>query len=232
MSSRKETFDMNPPESAPPRMDRRVAIKWMLTAAASLTVLDRPGIASTSGRGATAAAPIKATGYGPDPSMVKIYKPGDVWPLTFTDSQRRTAAALCDIMIPADADSPSASAVGVTDFIDEWVSSPYPGQAADRSTILDGLAWINAEARRRFNAGFADLTTDQQTAICDSICNPATAKSGDAQAVRFFKRFRDLAAGGYYTTPPGMKAIGYVGNVPLPAFPGPPFEALRHVGLA
>jgi hypothetical protein len=29
-----------------------------------------------------------------------------------------------------------------------------------------------------------------------------------------------------------MKAIGYVGNVALPAFPGPPIEALRHVGLA
>jgi len=35
-------------------------------------------------------------GYGLDPSMVKVYQPGDVWPLTFTDAQRRTARALCD----------------------------------------------------------------------------------------------------------------------------------------
>jgi hypothetical protein len=75
---------------------------------------------------------ITAKGYGPDPSMVKIYQPGDVWPLTLTEPQRRTTRALCDLIIPADDTSPSASAVGVPDFIDEWISSPYPAQAGDR----------------------------------------------------------------------------------------------------
>lgn len=215
-----------------PRMDRRVAIKWMLTAAATLTGLDRTATAASGEAGAIASAPIKATGYGPDPSMVKIYKPGDVWPLTLDDARRRATSALCDVMIPADATSPSASAVGVPDFIDEWVSSPYPGQVADRRIVLDGLAWIDAEAQRRFQADFADLAGHQQIAICDDICDPAKARPGHAQAVKFFKRFRDLTAGGYYTTPQGMKAIGYVGNVPLPAFAGPPIEALKHVGLA
>ena len=209
-----------------PRMDRRVAVKWMLTAAASIAVYDRPGAA------AAASAPVIAQGYGPDPSMVKIYKPGDAWPLTLNDAQRRTTIALCDVMIPADDSSPGASEVAVHDFIDEWVSSPYPGHAGDRRIILEGLEWIDAEARRRFGVGFAEAGPGQKTALCDDICNPATAKPEHAPAVRFFKRFRDLTAGGYYTTPQGMKAIGYVGNVALPAFPGPPIEALRHVGLA
>ena len=215
---------MNSPET-PPRMDRRVAIKWMLTAAASLAVIDRAGAASPS-------VLVKAQGYGPDPSMVKIYNPGDVWPLTLNDTQRRATVALCDVMIPADESSPSASAVGVPDFIDEWVSSPYPGQAGDRTTILNGLAWIDAESQLRHGANFADLSLAQQTGICDDICDPKVAKPEHAAAVRFFKRFRDLAAGGYYTTPQGMEAIGYVGNTPLAEFPGPPIEALRHVGLA
>jgi hypothetical protein len=164
--------------------------------------------------------------------MVKIYRPGDVWPLTFTPAQRRAAVALCDVILPADEESPSASAVGVPDFLDEWISAPYPAQAADRPMILAGLAWLDAEARRRFQADFADLAAAQQTAICDDLCDPARARPEHRDGVKFFKKFRDLAAGGYYTTPAGMKAIGYFGNVPLPGFEGPPPEALRHVGLA
>lgn len=204
-----------------PRIDRRVAIQWMLGATAALATRDAQLFAVD--------APIQAKGYGPDPSMVKAYKPGDVWSLTFSDAQRRTARALCDVIIPADDASPSASAVGVHDFIDEWISSPYPAQAGDRKTILDGLKWIDDEANKRFQKAFADLTLDQQTAICDDLANP---KSKDKKAASFFKRYRDLTAGGYFTTPEGMKAIGYVGNMPSATFEGPPLEALKHVGLA
>lgn len=204
-----------------PRMDRRKAMQWMLSATATLAVRDQDAFAAES--------VITAKGYGPDPSMVKIYKPGDVWPLTFTEPQRRAARALCDVIVPADEASPSASAVGVHDFIDEWISSPYPAQAGDRRTILDGLKWIDDEAMRRFQKPFADLTLDQQTAICEDL---ASAKSKDKKAATFFKRYRDLTAGGYFTTPEGMKAIGYVGNMPSATFEGPPIEALKHVGLA
>ena len=169
-----------------PRIDRRVAIQWMLGAAATLTVREREIFAADD--------TIKAKGYGPDPSMVKAYKPGDVWPLTLTEPQRRTAHALCDVIIPADNDSPSASAVGVADFIDEWISSPYPAQADDRTTILDGLKWIDEEALRRFQKTFADLTIEQQSAICDDL---ATGKPKDKKAVSFFKRFRDLQKGAF-----------------------------------
>ena len=203
------------------RIDRRVAIQWMLSAVATVAVRDPQAWA--------AEAPITAKGYGSDPSMVKIYQPGDVWPLTFTDSQRHAARALCDVIIPSDDASPSASAVGVPDFIDEWISSPYPAQAGDRRIILDGLKWIDEEAQRRFQRSFADLSLEQQTAICDDL---ASAKPEDKRPASFFKRFRDLTAGGYYTTPEGMKAIGYVGNVPSATFAGPPVEALKHVGLA
>lgn len=205
-----------------PRMDRRKALQWMLTAAA--TVAARDNLYSAD----SATAAIQGKGYGRDPSMVTIYKPGDVWPLTLTEPQRRTARALCDVIIPADDTSPSASAVGVPDFIDEWISSPYPAQAGDRKVVLEGLKWIDDEASKRFQKSFAELSLDQQIAICDHISNPTKSKPETA----FFKRYRDLTAGGYYTTAEGMKAIGYVGNVPSGTFAGPPPEALKHVGLA
>lgn len=214
---------MSAPEDLP-RMDRRTALQWMLAATASMAARDAQLLAAD-------AAPVKARGYGPDPVMVKVYKPGDVWPLTFSEPQRRTARALCDVIIPADAASPSASAVGVPDFLDEWISSPYPAQAGDRRVILEGLKWIDEESARRFSKTFAELSPEQQFAICNDL---AASKPSPAfkKGAAFFKRFRDLAAGGYYTTPEGMKVIGYVGNMPSGTFEGPPIEALKHVGLA
>ena len=47
----------------------------------------------------------------------------------------------------------------------------------------------------------------------------------------FFSRFRSLAAGAYYGTPEGWKAIGYIGNIPLPSFDGPPPEVLAKLGV-
>ena len=104
----------------PSRIPRRTAIKWMLTAATAAALLERDTLAADP----TPRLNPAAKGYGPDPDLLKDYKPGDLWPLTFTDTQRATAAALCDVIIPADAKSPSASSLGVHDFIDEWISAP------------------------------------------------------------------------------------------------------------
>ena len=208
---------------APPRMDRRTAIKWMMTAAAAISV--------TEGTAFAAAAPA-AKGSGTDPDLVKDYKVGDYWPLTFDETQRRTAAALCDVIIPADAKSPSASALKVHDFIDEWISAPYPAQADDRKIILEGLAWIETESRKRFGNEFTNLVQRQKTAICDDICHAPRAKPEFRTAARFFARFRDLTAGGFYTTPEGTKDLGYIGNVAITTFDGPPPEVLKKLGLA
>ncbi len=148
------------------RMDRRDAIKWMLTAAASVAILKRDGLAADA-----SAATIG--GYGTDPNLLKEYKPGELWPLTFDDAQRRTAAVLCDVIIPQDAKSPSASTLHVHEFIDEWISAPYPDQQKDKAVVLEGLAWIDAEAQKRFQTNFAGLVRKQQTLICDDICYTA-----------------------------------------------------------
>jgi hypothetical protein len=213
---------MNQPET--PRMDRRVAIKWMLAAAATLSLRDMPGLG--------AATIVTANGYGQDPDLLREYHPGELWPLTFTAAERRACAALCDVVIPADEHSPSAAALGVPDFIDEWISAPYPDQRRDRPVIVEGLAWIDAETRRRFKTNFADASAAQKTALCDDICHEPKAAAEFKSAARFFARFRDLTATGFYTTPEGMKDAGYTGNTPLPSFNGPPPEALKRVGLA
>ena len=91
-----------------------------------------------------------------------------------------------------------------------------------------------AEAAARYGAGqsFVTISHEQQTAICDDICLVEKAKPRFVKAAKFFARYRDLTAGGFYTTPQGRQDVRYVGNVPLPHFDGPPPEVLQKVGLA
>jgi len=170
-------------------------------------------------------------GYGTDPKLVKSYKPGEVWPLTLNPRQTKCATALADTIIPKDDLGPAASEVGVVEMIDEWVSAPYPDQQRDRPMILQGLEWTDQEAAKRFKTDFANLSEAQRHAICDDICFGANAAERFRGPARFFNRFRDLCASAYYATPAGWKAIGYVGNVALEKFEGPPPEVLAKLGL-
>jgi hypothetical protein len=210
-------------------MDRRTTIKWMFAAAAAVPALRVHGYTAQPPARDVAA---NQAGYGTDPNLMQEWKAGGPWPLTLGAQARLTTAALCDLIIPADEHSPAASAVGVVDFIDEWISAPYPQQRADRAVILPGIEWMDAEAQKRFGKVFAALDEKQKSAIADDVCAPARAAPEFARAAKFFSKFRDLTAGGFYTTPAGMKDIGYTGNVPLEKFDGPPLEALKKAGLA
>jgi hypothetical protein len=120
----------------------------------------------------------------------------------------------------------------VVDFLDEWVSAPYPRQRQDHDLLVDGLAWLDAEAARRFANPFADLDQSQQHAICNDICLEEGAGPPFVTAARFFARYRDLTAAGFYMTPEGSADIGYIGNVPQLTFEGPSIDVLRKLGLA
>jgi len=213
-------------------MDRRTSIKWMLAAAASVPSLRNYAFGSEPLASTTTAGLPGASGYGTDPNLVNTYKAGELWPLTFSAKQRNTATVLSDLIIPADEMSPSASAVGVIDFIDEWISAPYKPNQKDRHIVLEGFDWLDRESAKRYSKSFAPLDQAQQRAICDDICHAAKARPKFANAAKFFARYRDLTAGGFYTTPDGRKDLQYVGNTPLKSFDGPPLEVLKKVGLA
>jgi hypothetical protein len=203
------------------RMDRREAIKWMLAAGATFSVLGGPSFGETG----------PVSGYGTDPNLMQVYKPGDLWPLTLTSEPHRSVAALCDVILPADEKSPSASELKVPDFIDEWISAPYAPQQADRQIILEGIAWLNDESVRRFAKRFDELNDSQKNQICDDIYSTQKAGPSLQKAAQFFDRFRDLSLGAFYSSPQGMKDIQYLGNVPLTRFDGPPLEVLAYLKL-
>ncbi len=203
------------------RMDRRQAIKWMFAATATVSFLETR---SFGGAGSPA-------GYGRDPNLMEVYKRGDFWPLTLTPEQHRTVAALCDVLLPSDEHSPSASQLKVPDFIDEWISAPYEDQQRHRSEVLELLVWLETESKKRFGHAFVGLDDAQKHRICDDIYSWKKAERDFEKASALFRTFRNLAMSGFYTTPEGMKDVGYVGNVPLLKFDGPPPEVLAHLKL-
>lgn len=198
------------------QLSRREALKRVIGLSVALSAMEMPAFANTPVRG-----------IGTDPNLLKKEIP---WPLVLTDAEMKTVKVLGDIIIPADENGPEASAVGVPEFINEWVSAPYEQQQGDLATLRKGLTWLDAESQKRFSKIFVEITPEQQIAIIDDIVKDGT--DARKQAYNFFKMFRDRVAGGYYSTPIGWKAIGYVGNVPMPEYPGPPPEVLKHLGLA
>lgn len=165
-------------------------------------------------------------GYGTDPNLVNPVIP---WQRTMTDAQLDLSAALCDVILPADDRSPAASVLGVHEFIDEWVSAPYPQQQDDRELILAGLERLERRSRERFATNFATATSAQQAVLAGTIADRGTSGRVTRDAA-FFARFRYLAVGAFYTTTAGTEDIGYIGNAPISGdYPGPSEEAMAHL---
>lgn len=194
---------------------RRDTLAWLMRAVAL-------SAATVAFSARDAVVPRVGPGYGTDPDLRHPTRP---WPLTLDKAQLETVTRLADLILPADERSPAASAVGVPEFLDEWVSAPYPEQFNDRKLVLEGLAWLDQAAGGRF----ADLSDEAAAKILDSVCDPRTTHD-DAKTF-FFVRFRRICITGFYTTPEGWADLGYDGNKPSQSWDGPPPEVLARLGI-
>jgi hypothetical protein len=215
-----------PTADEPLVVDRRTTLLWLATAMAAAAPLAACGESPTPFTWAVP-TPIAGKGYGKDPELMD---PAVPWPLTMTKAELAACTALCDLILPADGDAPSASAVGVPAFINEWVSAPYPDQQKHREIIIPGLAWLDHEAKSRGGGTFARSSAAIRKAIADDVAFKDKVKPGLEKGGEFFARMRSLTMGAYYTTPQGWKVIGYPGNTPGDGpYPGPTPEALDHI---
>jgi hypothetical protein len=222
---------ISPDLQSPAVIDRRKAVQWMLSAIAAAGGVSRVASAGTwKAAGEVVQHTGISKGYGTDPDLSKLYKPGDLWNLTLSKSERESLSVLCDLLFPADDVSPSATALNVPDFVDEWISAPYPETGSDREPVLSCIAWFESESLQRFQEPLAKLAQEKLHLIADDVAYGAKS-SVFKKPAQDFARLKYVVAGGFYTTPEGMKDIGYVGNVPTVNFDGPTPEALTHVGL-
>lgn len=220
-------------------MDRREALKALAAAAASATLADGLTPATIEAQQPVSitprpkpGAPAPVAGPRGTPTDPHLLTPKSDWPRLLTASELATVAVLCDVIIPADERSPSASSVGAPAYINEYVSAPYDWAERALVRVRGGLAWLDVESERRYTRRFTALTAAQRTAICDDICYLPDTRPALQVGARFFDLMRDLTASAFYTSAAGMKDLQYVGNVPLAKWDGPPPEVLRKLGLA
>ena len=140
----------------------------------------------------------------------------------FDDRQWRTVHVLCDLIIPADETSGSATEAGVPEFMDDWLEfrNREDGNQNFTAQILGGLQWLDLESNRLFQVGFAAALPDQQKQILDRIAWPARAATADRPWAAFFSTFRDLTVSGFFSSKVGVADLHYLGNRPVAEWKG------------
>jgi gluconate 2-dehydrogenase gamma chain len=162
-------------------------------------------------------------------------KAGPYKPKVFAEGQWAALRRLTELIVPADSVSGSALDAGAPEFID-LLASQNPKIA---EIFHGGLAWLDAEMRRKVNQTFVGAAAAQQTALLDEIV--AAEKKRNARraeemilerqvpqkehsaytlamahpaeaAVPFFDWARKMTVDAFYTSPMGIRDIGFIGN--------------------
>ena len=146
-------------------------------------------------------------------------------PKFFDASDYKTLQALCETIIPADADSAGAVEAGAPEFIDLLTSENEEYQ----KTLGGGVKWLDATCKTRYSKPYIACTPEQQKEILDQIAFSKNAEADESlwPAVEFFSQLRKMTADGFFTSKIGIKYLGYKGNTFLTHFDGcPPVEGV------
>jgi Gluconate 2-dehydrogenase subunit 3 len=130
--------------------------------------------------------------------------------------QFETLEALVEAIIPTDDRSPGAKQARVADYIDLLLSE---SDAQTQGEWATGVAALDEESTRRFQAKFDRLAPAQAAALVTEISRNESAPSTILE--QFFVKTKDAAIRGYYTSEIGIhKELAYKGNKFLREFVG------------
>lgn len=148
----------------------------------------------------------------------------------FNEHEFRTMERLSELIVPADEGGPSGRDGGAPEFID-LLSSQNPELAG---IFSGGILWVDDAAEERFGKRFAEASESDQTALLDELV--AAERDGDdgsrwesreyrrfeifgvraptdaRRGLPFFVWARKLIVDAYYTSPAGIKDLGFQGN--------------------
>ena len=148
---------------------------------------------------------------------------GEYAPKCFYAHEFKTLRRLADLIIPADERSPGALEAGAAEWID-YMASNSPELA---EIFTGGFGWLDHHMQQHHTVDFVDATPEQQAAVLDVIAFDKNETPETAPGIRFFTWLRNLVTDAYYTSPIGVKELGYMGNTAVSEFHVPD-EALQY----
>jgi gluconate 2-dehydrogenase gamma chain len=144
-------------------------------------------------------------------------------PACFTRHHFQTLRLLADMIIPADEHSPGAADAGAAEFID-FLSSRNPDMAA---IFNGGLAWLDHYMQKKYAADFLSARPAQRTELLDKLAWKKNSTAETAPGEPFWVWLRNMVVDAYYTSPVGVKDLGYMGNAAMSQF-SVPAEAVTY----
>ena len=138
-------------------------------------------------------------------------------PKAFTKHNFQTLKKLAEIVIPG------ASEAAAPEFID-FLSSRNPDLAA---IFNGGFGWLDNFMQKTFAADFLTAKPSEQTQLLDQLAYRKNYTPETAGGRHFFTWVRNMVVDAYYTSPVGVKDVGFMGNSAMSEF-SVPKEAVEY----
>ncbi|MGH9628289.1 MAG: gluconate 2-dehydrogenase subunit 3 family protein [Bryobacteraceae bacterium] len=137
-------------------------------------------------------------------------------PQFFSKEQIELLDQLCEIIIPADEQSPGAREAKVWEYID--IMAFYGGKSIQEPLVV-GFKHVESEAERRFGKAFLRLDATEQDSIVAAMADKE--KNREDVSGRFFGFLKSMTIAGYHYSEVGQeKFMGYKGNTAVRDFDG------------
>lgn len=187
-------------------MNRRDLLRTALFGAAGVSI----AVPSAEGREFPA-------GYDASKELARA----DWKPVFMSEHQNNTLVVLSDFMIPS-TDTPGAKEALVNRFLDLLMG--VENQDTQRA-FVEALAYIDGACMERYKSAFIYMQREQQIEFLNLIAYPHSQSTWgepveDFPGYNHFQKLKQWIVGAYYSSPIGLKEIGWNGAFPHGALAG------------
>jgi hypothetical protein len=176
--------------------------------------LFRTALLGTLSAGATPSAGL-ALEFPPGQDASRELERADWKPVFMDEHQNQTIIALSDLVIPS-SDTPGAKDALVNRFLDLLMSAE---SAETQRAFIAALGYIDGTCMQMYKSAFIYLPREQQIEFLNLLAYPHSHQTWGEQAEGFpgyahFQKLKHWIVGAYYSSPIGLKELGWNGTFP------------------